>query len=389
MMPEVMVVSAMGKTTNHLEEVVDSYVAQEGNAMAKLDVVRQHHFDIVRDLGIEGDIRDQLNDVMVEAEWLLEDQPVDSYDYIYDQVVSIGELLSTIIVNAYLQSVDLPVVWLDIRDVLKTDDTYRNGQVDWHRTGKQVEQIINPLLEKGTVLTQGFIAGTSENHSMTLGREGSDYTAAILANCLGAQSVTAWKDVPGIMTEDPNISDQAQLLPRLSYAEAVEMTYYGAKVIHPRTLKPLKDKEIPLYVRSFLDPQSEGTLVSDEGPDVYPPVKVRLKEQALIQIRTRDSSFVVEDHLSQIFGLLVRNHIRISLMKNLAVSFSLVVNDDITKIDSLLKDLEEEFTSEVKRPVELLTIRHYSSDQLDQIREQHRVLISETSFDTAQLVLKG
>ncbi len=255
----VIVVSAMGKTTNALEEVVKSYYAGDGKAAELLENIKNNHFQLISQLiPVSAEIMDDINDTFVEIDWILEESPHDDYDYAYDQIVSIGELLSSKILAHYLHYMKISSTWLDIRDVILTDNTYRDARIQWETTQTNAKNKIEPLLKSANhVVTQGFIGSTSENFTTTLGREGSDYTAAILSYCLDAESMHIWKDVPGVLTGDPRIFDEVIKLPRLSYKEAIEMTYYGAKVIHPKTIKPIQNKQIPLYVRPFLDPARE------------------------------------------------------------------------------------------------------------------------------------
>lgn len=384
----VIVVSAMGKTTNALEEVTRLFF-EGGAAMARLQDLKKEHLEVAQQLGLQQLLDEgMLEDLFVEAEWLLEDEVRDSYDYIYDQIVAIGELLATRLVWAYLTSLGLPVVWIDARDVIKTDDTYRSGRVDWSVTSRKADEIIRPLIQSGAmVVIAGFIASTPENNTITLGREGSDYSAAILAASLDGTAVTVWKDVPGIMTCDPHLFDDARLLPEIDYREAIEMTYYGAKVIHPKTIKPLMDHQIPLYVRSFQQPDVNGTVVSSFKALNYPPVTVVLENQSLLQLNTRDLTFVTEDHLSEIFQLAVRHKIRIHLMENLALSLSLILQPDTIRVDAFVNDLQKSF--EISRVDNLLlyTVRHYEKHLVDQLKNNRKVYIEEYNATTAQLVL--
>lgn len=384
----VIVVSAMGKTTNALEEVTRLFF-EGGDAMAQLQDLKREHVEVAQQLGLQQLLDEgTLEDLFVEAEWLLEDEVRDSYDYIYDQIVAIGELLATRLVWAYLSSLGLPVVWIDARDVIKTDDTYRSGRVDWSVTSRKADEIIRPLIESGAmVVIAGFIASTPNNNTITLGREGSDFSAAILAAILNGTAVTVWKDVPGIMTCDPHLFNDARLLPEIDYREAIEMTYYGAKVIHPKTIKPLMDHQIPLYVRSFQQPNVNGTVVSSFKALNYPPVTVVLENQSLIQLSTRDFTFVTEDHFSEIFQLAVRHKIRIHLVENLALSLSLIIQPDTIRVDAFVSDLQNSF--EVSRTDNLLlyTIRHFKEPLVDQLKKNRKVYIEEYNATTAQLVL--
>lgn len=384
-----LVVSAMSKTTNQLEAVVNAHHLGDGKALALLQDIKEKHKQVAGALQLEDLLRQGiLDDLFVEAEWLLEDPVQDAYDYLYDQIVAIGELLSSRIVAAYLNQVGIPAEWLDARDIIKTDDCYRNANIDWLRTDEKMDQLVKPLLDRGKiVLTQGFIASTLELNTITLGREGSDYTGAIFASILDAKALTVWKDVPGIMTGDPDLDPRAQLLPRLDYREALEMTYYGAKVIHPKTLKPLMDKSIPLYVRSFRDQGKEGTKVSSFPEESYPSIKVVLHQQTLLTLTTLDFTFVVEDHLNEVFQVAVANKISIHFLKNLALSLSLVVEPDHRHLENFISDLKETFAITRNEGIELCTLRHFKPADIDKVKSGRKVYIEEYSADTAQLVL--
>ncbi|MEP7128870.1 MAG: aspartate kinase, partial [Chitinophagales bacterium] len=281
----VIIVSALGKTTNALEAITNAYFNRTGNATALLEKLKQQHFAILAELfpASNQEVFDAINNTFVEIDWIIEDQPLDKYDFIYDQIVSIGEMAATKMVSAYLNYQNIPTQWLDVRDCIRTDNTYREGKVDWELTQKNIALYALPLLQNQFVLTQGFLGGTSENYTTTLGREGSDYTAAIFGYSLDAEEVTIWKDVSGVLNADPRYFPEAQKIDILSYHEAIEMTYYGATVIHPKTIKPLQNRQIPLHVRCFLDPEKEGTIINEEGnTNGYPPVRVLKQNQILL-----------------------------------------------------------------------------------------------------------
>ncbi len=386
----VIVVSAMGKTTDALEKVVGAHFNRTGEAYTLLEGVKQQHFDICRELFPEGhEVFASINDTFVEVDWVLEDEPHENYDFMYDQIVSIGELVSSKIVHAYLNQEGLPVHWLDARDVILTDDIYREGWVQWDATEERAERLVKPLLQnKGFVLTQGFIGSTTENFTTTLGREGSDYTAAIFSFCLDAESMTIWKDVPGVLTADPRIFENVVKLERLSYKEAIEMTYYGAKVIHPKTIKPLQNKSIPLYVKSFKEPQAEGTFISGEVEDHYPPMIAVERNQALLYISTRDFSFVAEHHMSYLFKLIAELRLQVNMMQNTAISFVVCFNDTDDKVDRFIEMITREFKVILDRNLELITVRHYTQDLLDMLREGKIVMLEEHIQRTVQMVVK-
>lgn len=387
----VVVVSAMGKTTNALEEVVKSFYAQDGQTEALLLKIKSSHVALIQELfPVSQAVLDDINDAFVEIEWVLEEVPHEDYDYTYDQIVSMGELLSSKILIHYLQYLKISSKWLDVRDVILTDNTYRDARIQWDATQSNAKHKIIPMLETANhIVTQGFIGTTSENFTTTLGREGSDYTAAILSYCLDADSMHIWKDVPGVLTGDPRIFDEVIKMPRISYNEAIEMTYYGAKVIHPKTIKPLQNKQIPLFVRPFLDPSSEGTVISDEKEMSYPPVIVIEHDQTLLHISTNDFSFVAEHHLSMIFALLAKHRLKVNMMRNTAISFSVCVNYIPDRIKKFEKELGTEFKMIQDNDLELVTIRHYNEDILKDMKKNKLILFEEKLQDTVQMVVRN
>lgn len=382
------VVSAMDKTTNALEAVVNAYYHQTGNAPQLLNEVRQFHENIMRDLfPAQHEIFDLVNDIFVEIDWVIEDSPSEKYDYLYDQIVSVGELVSSRILSAFLQTQAIPNTWFDIRNVLLTDNTYRDANIQWTETQQRMKQQLIPLLQNQIVVTQGFIGCTSENFTTTLGREGSDYTAAICSYCLDAHAMTIWKDVPGVLTADPKLFKNATKIDHLSFAEAIEMTYYGAKVIHPKTIKPIQNKNIPLHVKSFLQPQADGTLISADTHTHYPPVVVVEPNQALLHISTRDFSFVAEDHLSSIFTLFAKHRIKVNLMQNTAISFSVCINYNPDRVQNLLNDLQKQFNTTINHPLELITIRHHDELLVQRLKTGKRLLLEQRLPNTLQMVV--
>jgi aspartate kinase len=389
--PVVIVVSAMGKTTNALEEVVAAHAAQNGKAMDLLNAIREQHHAIMAELFEPGDeAYAAVNDHFVAAEWVLDEEPHPNYDYMYDQIICLGELISSVIVAAYLNKHGLPTQWLDARDVILTDDIYREGWVQWEETISRAQAKALPLVEKGGfVLTQGFIGSTTENATTTLGREGSDYTAAIFSFCLDAEDMTIWKDVPGVLTADPRLFDNVVKLDRLSYREAIEMTYYGAKVIHPKTIKPLQNKNIPLYVKSFADPKGEGTLISSEVEDLYPPMVAVERNQAMVSISTRDFSFVAEHHMSVLFNHIANLRMQVNMMQNTAISFVICVNDSDNKADQFAESVQKEFKVMIDRGLELITVRHSQPNVLENLRKGKILLMEERTKDTVQMVVKN
>ena len=390
--PLVVVVSAMGKSTDKLEKVVAAYVNKTGETKAFFEEFKKLHFDLMHELFETGDpVFDDVNDSFVAVEWFLDDEPHSSYDFNYDQIVCIGELVSSKIVAAYLNKAGLGTQWLDARDVILTDDIYREGWVQWDQTIVNAKTKIKPLLSNnGFLLTQGFIGSTSENYTTTLGREGSDYTAAIFSFCLDAESMTIWKDVPGVLTADPRMFENVTKLDRLSYKEAIEMTYYGAKVIHPKTIKPLQNKSIPLYVKSFVNPNEEGTFIGPDVDDNYPPMVAVEKDQALLHISTRDFSFVAEHHMSYLFTKIAEFRLQVNMMQNTAISFVVCVNNIDDKVYQFAKSIEKEFKVTIDNDqLELITVRHYMPQTLDMLKDGKIILLEERLPRTVQLVAKN
>lgn len=385
------VVSAMGKSTNELEAVLASHAQQDGQAHALYEEFKKRHWALAREIfDDQDDIFNALNDSFVEAEWVLDERPADNYDYMYDQLVSIGELVSTRIVAAFLNKNGLPTQWLDARDIVATDNTYREGWVIWDKTKANAQRIVPPMLAKGGfVLTQGFIGSTSENFTTTLGREGSDYSAAIFSHCLDAESMTIWKDVPGVLNADPRLFEHVIKLDRLSYKEAIEMTYYGAQVIHPKTIKPLQNKSIPLFVKSFLDPDAPGTEISSDTEDTYPPIVVVEKNQALLHISTTDYSFVAEQHMARLFAQLAELRLFVNMMQNTAISFTICVPNLPDRIQRFVQSVSDEFKVKVESGLELVTIRHYSEETVANLKKGKVVLFEERIRNTLQMVVKN
>ena len=386
----ILIVSAIGKTTNALEQVVSAYIKSQ-DAKQLLDQVKKSHHDIIQELfgSNASEVWDEVSDHFVEIDWILEDEVHDPYDYIYDQIVSIGEMVSSTILSHFLSHTGLSASWLDARGVIRTDEYHRHASVDFEITQPLAVSAIGQLIESSDIIvTQGFIGSTADNNTTTLGREGSDYTAGIFSYCLDAESMHIWKDVPGILTADPRLFEHTTRIDRLSYKEAIEMTYYGAKVIHPKTIKPLQNKSIPLYVRPFDNPESEGTLINDEGSPSYPPIIVVEPNQSLLHISTRDFSFVAEHHLEQIFKLFATYHIKVNMMRNTAISFTASTNHDPDKLQELINGLSKTFNTVVDHNLELVTIRHYDQATVDDMKEGKMVLYEENLRNTYQMVVK-
>lgn len=388
--PLMIVVSAMGKTTNALEKVNAAHFKRTGAAFEHLNIVKQAHYAVMQELFEEGDeVFTTVSDTFVEIEWAIEDEPHEDFDYNYDQIVSVGELVSSRIVSAYLNKIGLTTHWLDARDVIRTDNLYREAWVDWETTEEQANQHARPYVnDQQFVITQGFIGSTSENFTTTLGREGSDYTAAIFSYCLDAESMAIWKDVAGVLTADPRLFENVIKLDRLSYKEAIEMTYYGAKVIHPKTIKPLQNKNIPLYVKSFIAPTGSGTFISDEVQERYPPMVAVEQNQSLLHISTRDFSFVAEHHLRYLFNQIAEHRLQVNMMQNTAISFSICVNDIDNRVANFAKTIEEEYKVLIQNGLELITVRHYNPQILESLKTGKMMILESRIRKTVQMVVK-
>lgn len=389
----VVVISAMGKTTNALEEVVHRALKDKDQAEQALSLLKKGCKEIIRELELDHDTYiSQMEEVFSTVLNFIHqlDLKKATYDYTYDQIVSCGELISSLIVSAYLsQKRQLNLHWQDARQIIRTNNTHREGRVNWNETSWLFQKTVIPAFDQhNIVITQGFIASDDHHHSVTLGREGSDYTAAICSYCLEAEYMAIWKDVPGVLTADPKLFENVSLIDRLSYLEAIEMTYYGAKVIHPKTIKPLQNKNIPLKVKSFENPEAPGTLISGASELHYPPVIVVEKNQRLLSISTRDLSFVAEHHLSRIFTLFDQHRIRVNLMRNTAISFTVCITDNPNRINRFLEEIQEEFDLEDERNLELITIRHYQNPIVDEMKNGKVVLFEERIPKTVQLVIK-
>jgi aspartate kinase len=385
------VISAMGKTTNALEDVINAHAKQTGQAQELYNQVKEAHFAMMRDLFDANDeVFTTISDTFVEGEWVLDEAPNENYDYMYDQLICMGELVSTKIVSAYLAKAGIANEWLDARDTIITDNTYREGWVIWDKTKAAIQKIVPPMLAKGGfVVTQGFIGSTTENFTTTLGREGSDYSASIFSHCLDAESMSIWKDVPGVLNADPRIFDNTIKLDRLSYKEAIEMTYYGASVIHPKTIKPLQNKSIPMFVKSFLDPSAPGTEISSDTEDTYPPIIVLEKNQTLLHISTLDYSFVAEHHMARLFAKAADLRIFVNMMQNTAISFTICVPTVADRIERFIKDVSDEFKVKKEEGLELITIRHYNAETIDNLKKGKIVLFEERIRNTMQMVVRN
>jgi aspartate kinase len=381
------VVSAMGKTTNSLELVVKNYFDNKEELQYSINEVFTFHNKILNDLfndnkhKIFSDIKEILENLRI----FLKRNKSPDYSFVYDQVVIFGEILSTKIINSYLIHSNIRCNWLDARTLIKTDSKYRDANLNWEITKNSISNGVNTKLLN---ITQGFIASDSNNFSTTLGREGSDYTAAIFAYCLNAESVTIWKDVPGVLNADPRVFKKPQLLNKISYTEAIELAFYGASVIHPKTLQPLQKKEIPLYVKSFLNPSGNGTAIS-RGTKIDPliPCFIVQRNLNLLKLSSLDFSFIVEDNISDIFQILHENKMKVDLIQNSAISFSVCVYDKYSRLKELLSILKATFKVECTENVSLFTIRHFNENSSDEILKNNKLLLEQRTNETLQLVV--
>jgi len=386
------VISAMGKTTNALEKVVNAfYDGRKDEALQLFQQVKQQHLNTTKYLLITNALacEEQLNNFFTEVEWLLHDKPVRDYDYYYDQVVCIGELLSTCIVSHYLNEIGIKNYWVDVRDIFRTDDNFRDAVIDWEVTKVNVDgQIVKLFNDHNIILTQGFIGSTDENESTTLGREGSDYTAAVFANLLNAKNQTIWKDVNSVMNADPKQFPDAVEIHELNYNEVIEMAYYGAQVIHPKTIKPLQNKNIPLYVKCFLDPSLPGTVIHNKTLKGLPPIIVVKEYQVMIELSSKDFSFVEEKPIADLFHLFEKLKIKPNLTQNAAISMICVLDDHKDKIEKLALAASEFFDINVTKDLTLLTVRHYTKDIYEKLTTGKKMLLQQRTRETVQALLQ-
>ncbi len=382
------VISAMGKTTNAMEDVVAAYFNAPSYLKAAFQKIKDDHFTILNELFTDKtqEVYKQVTEWFHEMELFLANNKSPNYNFVYDQVVSYGEIISSTILSAYLKQEQIANEWLDARNLIKTDTAYRDAMVDWKATE---EHIVKEVAEGMLYVTQGFIGSDSNHFSVTLGREGSDYSAAIFAYCLNAESVTIWKDVPGVLNADPRYFSDTSLLHHISYREAIEMAFYGASVIHPKTLQPLQEKNIPLYVKSFIHPTLPGTEVS-KGAALEPqmPVFIVKKDQLLLSIAAKDFSFIMEENISMIFKLLGSYRIKVNVIQNSAISFTICVEDKFNKFRDLIKELEAHFRISYNEKVSLYTIRHFNEEALQQVIRGKEILLKQVNRETVQLVTR-
>ncbi len=382
------VISAMGKTTNAMEVVIGNYFNNQAELQSALQEVIKYHNQIIFDL-FENEMHPVFNTVKVlfdELKAFLKTNKSPDYNFVYDQVIGYGELVSTTIISAYLNEVGYKNNWIDVRQLIKTDDYYRRANVNWDQTQTNILTHVNT---KQLNITQGFLGSDKNNFTTTLGREGSDYTAAIIAYCLNAESVTIWKDVPGVLNADPRYFENAQLLNVISYTEAIELAFYGASVIHPKTLQPLQRKEIPLHVKSFIQPQNNGTVVKKfKGIDPVVPCFILKQNQVLISLSTLDFSYVVEENISEIFNLLSKYKMKVDVIQNSAISFSVCFENNYNNLEPLLLHLKAKFKVTCHNNVSLYTIRHFNEQAIQNLEKGKSVLLKQMYQNTVQIVTK-
>lgn len=411
------IISAMGKTTNALEKVVEAFYEEKKEEAFRLwEVIKTQHVTTAKYLLVThfNQCLEQLTNFFTEVEWLLHDKPARQFDYYYDQVVCVGELLSTCIVSHFLNEMGVENKWIDVRDILRTDDNFRDANIDWNYTATKVNELkakyfatkkelqssnIENDVENSepltthyspfTIITQGFIGSTDENESTTLGREGSDFTAAIFANLLDAESLTIWKDVEGVMSADPKQFPDAQLISELSFDEVIEMAYYGAQVIHPKTIKPLQNKGIPLYVKCFLDPSLPGTVIYKKQLKYLPPIVIIKQNQVLMHLHSQDFSFVGEKPMSRLYEIFGHIRIKPNLIQTGAVSLQVCLDDRSEKIDQLAAEASSIFDVQLEKGLTLLTIRHFNNDLLQKMIVGKEIVLMQETKETVQVLYRS
>ncbi|HUH26120.1 MAG TPA: aspartate kinase [Flavobacterium sp.] len=382
------IASAMGKTTNALEDVINAYFKKPDELKHAIQVVKNYHLEIMNELFENKNhlVFDKINVLFGEMEFFLSTNKSPNYNFVYDQIVCYGEIASTTILSYFFNQEGIETIWIDARNMIKTDTTYRDGMVDWEKTENNIK---NQIQSEKLYITQGFIGSDSNHFSVTLGREGSDYSAAIFAYCLNAESVTIWKDVPGVLNADPRYFEDTVLLNQISYHEAIELAFYGASVIHPKTLQPLQRKEIPLYVKSFVNPTLAGTSVS-KGADLEPETTCFIvkKNQLLLSISSKDFSFIMEHQVSDIFKMFAEQHIKVNVIQNSAISFTVCVEDKFGNFEHMAENLSQNFNISCNENVSLYTIRHFTDEAATKVINGKTVLLKQINRETMQIVTK-
>ena len=386
------VLSAMGKMTNALELLADSYFNQMSSTFTLFNDVKNFHYDIVKGLFSDQNspIYEDLNQVFEDLASMLAEEPNDDFNMEYDRIVSYGELLSTKILYHYLRQNAFSISWIDARNLIETNENYRNASIHWETSTQQIRQQSGALFtESQYIITQGFIARSKNGNTSTLGREGSDFSAAIFAYALDAESITIWKDVPGLLNADPKYFNNTQKLHKVSFKETIELAYYGASIIHPKTIKPLENKNIPLYIKSFIEPHTEGSIIQSETyNDQLIPSYIFKKNQVLISISPRDFSFIAENNLAKIFTLMSNYGLRANLMQNSAISFSLCIDEGGEEMIGFIQEMQTEFKVRYNRNMELITIRHYNQQIIDDLIGERKVYLEQKNRSTVQLLVR-
>lgn len=388
----VVVLSAMGKMTNALELLADSYFHQMSSTFVLFKEVKEFHLNIVKELFVDSkhEIYSELDQIFEDLASTIAELPSENFNFEYDRIVSYGELLSTRIVYHYLVDCNFSIAWADARDMIETDGKYRNASVEWDITSKKVAHFCNKLfIDFDLIISQGFVARNGDGNTTTLGREGSDFSAAIFAYSLSAENLTIWKNVPGLLNADPKYFEDTQKLDRVSYKETIELAYYGASIIHPKTIKPLQNRNIPLYIKSFIEPLSEGTSIqSNTLNDPLIPSYIFKKDQVLISISPRDFSFIAECHLARIFDQLSHYGLKANLMQNSAISFSLCMDESGEDMIQFIQVMQEDFKVRYNQNMELITIRHYNQEIINNLIGDRTVYLEQKSRSTVQLLVR-
>ena len=386
--PKVLVISAMGKTTNALEIVARRYFNQDPEVWTIYQEVKDYHDGIIAELWGEETLLPEVEKLFAQLCARIKGERSMNFDYEYDQIVAYGELFSTQIISLYFNNIGIKNKWTDIRNCLKTDDQFREANINWELSVRLAKRMFT-FESEDLYITQGFIGGTLTNQTTTLGREGSDYTAAIIANLLDAEEVSIWKNVPGILNADPDFFPNTQKLDELSYKEAIELSYSGAKVIHPKTIKPLQNKNIPLLVKSFLEPEKSGTIIhAVEHALELVPVVIMKKNMALITLTPNDFSFISINSVSDVFSLFAKFRLRVGLIQQSALDFSLGFDEPEQGIENLIVMLQQKFEVKYNTGLDLVTIRYYTPDSITQITNGRKVYIEQKSRRTARMLLK-
>ena len=390
----IVVISAMGKTTNKLENIINLWFNDKKFFTAQYEELVQYHHNIIHELFDYDNgavCMNTVDNLLFQLKYNVEHLPYKDYNFFYDGIVSFGEKISTAIVSAYLNYKGMKNKLISAVDIIKTDNNYRDANVNWQETQKTIEEVLTEELNKyDLIITQGFIGGTKENLPTTLGREGSDFSAAIIAHCLNAKSMTVWKDVPGLLNADPKrISDTTHII-SLPYTEAVELSYYGAAIIHPKTVKPLENLSIPLYIKSFISPSETGTVICDtESVKPIVPNYIFKDNQVLLSISPKDFSFATESNISKIFSVLAKHKVKVNLIQNSAISFSVCFDENKSILPLLLEDFQQEFSVRYNTNLQLITIRHYTQDSINKIMTGKRKIIEQKNRITAQFLVNA